>query len=222
MVLGSVIIDQVTKVLAEKNLLVWSDNDSLREYSGTQKPLLILGNEQAIYRSESSAAFYLGLNYVRNQGAAWGVFSDLNDSIRIPLFYFITIFATFVILLYWRQTPVAHRFIHFALALIFSGAIGNFIDRFRLGYVIDFIDTRWSLPLPFTINLNIDFFPNFLNFLNFKINTNVWRYDFPNFNWADSMISIGVMFILFDMIFLEPKRLAKKTSVGEDNATTFT
>jgi signal peptidase II len=222
MVVGSVVLDQVSKSLAEKFFLVWADDDSLRHYGGSQKQLVVFGDEQAIYGSSSKAAFYLGLNYVRNQGAAWGVLSDLKDSIRIPLFYLITILATIVILVYWRQTPSHHRFIHFALALIFSGAIGNFIDRFRLGYVIDFIDTRWSLPLPFTINLNINFFPNFLNFLNFKINTNVWRYDFPNFNWADSMISVGVMFLLVDIVFFEPKRIVKKDLVGEDNATKIT
>ena len=219
MVVGSVIIDQVSKGLAEKDLLLWSDDDSLRRYGGGQRQLVIFGDEQSIYGSSGKAAFYIGLNYVRNQGAAWGFLSDLKDSIRIPLFYFITIIATIVILVYWRQTPFNHRFVHFALALIFSGAVGNFIDRFRLGYVIDFIDTRWSLPLPFNINLNIDLFPEFINFLNIKINTSVWRYDFPNFNWADSMISVGVMFLLVDIVFFEPKRVLKKSLEGAKDAT---
>ena len=123
-------------------------------------------------------------------------------------FYAITIIATLVILLYWRQTPVSHRLVRFALALIFSGAIGNFTDRFSLGYVIDFIDVRWLVPLPFTINLSWNFFPDFLGFLNQNIDTSFWQYNFPNFNWADSMVTIGVSLIIIDMIFFEKKRRA--------------
>jgi len=206
MVLGSVLIDQITKIWAEEHLLAWSNKNNLKEYSGIQLPIKTLGQRNSIDTKSPDHFIYVGLNYVRNQGAAWGIFSNLKDQIRIPFFYIITIFATLVILLYWRQTPFSHRLVHFALALIFSGAIGNFIDRFRLGYVIDFIDVRWSLALPFTIDLGWNFFPESLDFFNISINTNVWRYDFPNFNWADSMITTGVCIILLDMIFFEPKR----------------
>jgi signal peptidase II len=64
--------------------------------------------------------------------------------------------------------------------LILSGAIGNFLDRVRFGYVIDWIDVRWNLL--------------------------GWRYDFPNFNFADSCITVGVSFLLVDMLILEGLR----------------
>ena len=137
----------------------------------------------------------------------------MDDRVRVPFFYAITIIATLVILLYWRQTPVSHRLVRFALALIFSGAIGNFTDRFSLGYVIDFIDVRWLIPLPFAINLSWDFFPSFLGFLNQNINISAWQYNFPNFNWADSMVTIGVSLIIIDKETRPPRRIEIKLSI---------
>jgi signal peptidase II len=69
------------------------------------------------------------------------------------------------------------------LTLILSGAIGNFIDRIRYGFVIDWIDVRWNLL--------------------------GWRYDFPNFNIADSAITVGVSLLLIDMLILESIRQKK-------------
>ncbi|MEN9835542.1 MAG: hypothetical protein RL011_1735, partial [Pseudomonadota bacterium] len=85
-----------------------------------------------------------------------------------------------IILLYLRSTPVHHRLAIFSLSLILSGAIGNFLDRVRFGYVIDWIDVRWNLA--------------------------GWRYDFPNFNFADSCITVGVSLLLIDMLFFERMR----------------
>jgi signal peptidase II len=131
----------------------------------------------------------LGFNYVRNLGAAWGALSNLPDNVRVPFFYVVTIVAVFIIGLYIKTTPVEHRLTIFALGLILSGAVGNFIDRLRVGYVIDWIDVRWNLM--------------------------GWRYDFPNFNVADSAITVGVLFLLFDMLVLESlRRRSDKTNTA--------
>jgi signal peptidase II len=61
----------------------------------------------------------------------------------------------------------------FTLGIILGGAIGNFIDRIRLGYVIDFIDWHWY--------------------------TSNW----PTFNIADSAISVGVVLLVIEMIKVE-------------------
>ena len=151
------------------------------------------------------------------QGAAWGVLSDLDDSVRIPFFYLVTFIAVVVIFLYLRSTPLSHRLARFTLALILSGALGNFADRILRGYVIDFIDVRWVLLLPMRINLQIDFFPDFLDFLNVSINTKAFRYNFPNFNWADSAITIGVFLLLMDMMILEQIRKKSVASDMSDN-----
>jgi signal peptidase II len=55
-----------------------------------------------------------------------------------------------------------------ALALILAGALGNVIDRLRLGYVVDFLQVHWH------------------------------QHYFPAFNVADSAITVGAAYLLFD------------------------
>ena len=178
MTIGSVGLDQVSKVHAQDKLMKWSDATDPALYQGQRYPLMAFGSPLL----QESPNFYLAFatNYVRNLGAAWGALSDLPDSIRAPFFYLVTCLAVIIIGVYMRSTPVHHRLAIFALGLILSGAIGNFIDRIRLGYVIDWIDVRWNLL--------------------------GWRYDFPNFNVADSAISVGVSMLMFDMLVLEALR----------------
>lgn len=190
MVVGSIGLDQVTKVQAQKSLMVWQDDLDLNHYQGRRYPLWSVGE-----RTNEPGEFYFSLstNYVRNLGAAWGVLANLDEKIRIPFFYIVTIIAVLIIALYLHQTPVHHRLAIFALGLILSGAIGNFIDRVRLGYVIDWIDVRWSI---------------------FS-----WRYDFPNFNVADSAISVGVGMLIFDMLVLEAIRRKRELVSIENHVT---
>lgn len=184
MILGSVGLDQATKFHSEETLMAWSHETDPNLYKGSRYPVASVGSLTP--GEETPVYLYLGFNYVRNLGAAWGALSNLPDNIRIPFFYIVTIVAVIIIGLYIKTTPVEHRLAIFALALILSGAVGNFIDRLRLGYVIDWIDVRW----------------NFAG----------WRYDFPNFNVADSAITVGVSFLLFDMLVLESlRRRADKT-----------
>jgi signal peptidase II len=182
MVLGSIGLDQATKVHAQDKLMVWSDETDPGLYRGQRYPLWAAGSP-----FQSDGNFYLSFstNYVRNLGAAWGALSNLPDGVRIPFFYLVTIGAVIIIGLYLKATPLHHRLAIFALALILSGAIGNFIDRLRLGYVIDWIDVRWNLF--------------------------GWKYDFPNFNVADSAISVGVAFLMIDMLILEGVRKRAET-----------
>lgn len=213
---GSLGVDQITKSIAEKHLMAWESKDNVSYYEGKRKHLMTLGERDFL---EPEKTFYVSFafNYVRNQGAAWGLFSTLDEKIRKPLFHFITIFASLFIFLYWRATPSYCRLARFALALIFSGALGNFTDRFRRGFVVDFLDVSWSFPLPFGIDFSVDFFPKFLDFLNVTIKTNYWAYDFPKFNWADSCITVGVALLLIDMIFFETKRNKKLESLKAKN-----
>lgn len=193
---GSVGFDLVSKDLAEKELLTWSSPQNLKDYRGLSIPVFSIGE-----RTLGHDRFYLGFNwtYVRNQGAAWGMLSDLDDKVRVPFFHCVTLFAVLILLFYFRSTPFHHRVARLALVFILSGALGNFADRLRLGYVIDFLDFHWIIPLPFRLHFNIDF-------LNLAVDTSAWAYDFPKFNWADSMITIGVSLLVIDMLILDPLR----------------
>ena len=104
MILGSVSVDQVTKNLAERKLRVWSDPHDLKMYQGQRYHLWTIGDEYKQNDGGSLAFLSFNFNYVRNQGAAWGTFSDWDDRIRVPFFYFVTVFAICVIIYYFRQT----------------------------------------------------------------------------------------------------------------------
>lgn len=79
----------------------------------------------------------LRLTYIKNPGMAFGI------QIGGKLFY--TIFASIasvVILVYLFRLKPENFWPRFALATILGGAIGNLIDRFIYGEVVDFIDIR--------------------------------------------------------------------------------
>jgi len=110
---------------------------------------------------------FFHLTYVRNKGAAFGILA--NSSIRIPFFILVSLAALAGIFWYLRRLNEQQRLMHWALALIFSGALGNLIDRIRLGEVIDFLDFHW------------------------------YQHHWPAFNVADSAITIGVGLLLLDI-----------------------
>lgn len=108
--------------------------------------------------------------YVENPGAAWGFLSQSGWSLRTPFFAAIAIGAMVFLLNYFRRTRPSDRRLRFALAIVFGGALGNFIDRMRLGYVIDFVD--WHVGNGF---------------------------HWPTFNVADAGITVGVMLLMLDV-----------------------
>jgi signal peptidase II len=73
--------------------------------------------------------------YVSNRGAAFGILQD-----RTMVFVIVGIVVVAVILASYRYFPVSSGSLNLALGLQLGGAMGNLIDRVRLGYVIDFID----------------------------------------------------------------------------------
>lgn len=104
---------------------------------------------------------FLQLNFVKNYGAAFGIM--MNQRV-----FFIIITVIIVIgMLYYIRKYNNTKIMNYSLVMILGGAIGNFIDRLRLGYVIDFIDVNfWGV------------------------------YDFPVFNIADSFIVIGTILLV--------------------------
>ncbi|MBN1958699.1 MAG: signal peptidase II [Desulfuromonadales bacterium] len=108
---------------------------------------------------------FFHITYVRNPGAAFGILSD--NAIRLPFFISISIVAIVGITWYLRKLSADKTWQHLALGLILSGALGNLIDRLRLGEVIDFLDVHW------------------------------YNYHWPAFNVADSAICVGVAIMLF-------------------------
>jgi len=83
----------------------------------------------------------LHITLTKNTGAAFGIFKGM-----MPLFIFISVVTIFIILLYAKNLRDRSPYLKNGLLLVLAGAVGNLIDRIRLGYVIDFIDVRfWSV-----------------------------------------------------------------------------
>ena len=122
---------------------------------------------------------FLDVAHIRNPGAAFGIFREMPESLRLPLFVAVLITAVAVIIYFLSKAGTGDRLLVFSLSLILGGAIGNSIDRFRLRYVTDFIDFHW--------------------FGNQALH---W----PPFNLSDSAITIGVILILLDTFILKRGR----------------
>ena len=73
--------------------------------------------------------------YLRNRGAAFSFLSEA--SWRLPFFIVVTLIAAVVILVALKKMRDDQKLAQISLAMIFSGAIGNLIDRVRLGEVIE-------------------------------------------------------------------------------------
>lgn len=78
----------------------------------------------------------LTLLYLENRGAAFGILRG-----QQWIFYIITVFVAALLLYLLSRIPMRKRYFPLFLVclLVFSGAIGNFIDRVRQRYVVDFI-----------------------------------------------------------------------------------
>lgn len=155
---------------------------------------LLVGVDQltkylVVNNMELGSSIPLGLGFAlthsRNTGAAFGLLRDLN----VPLGP-ITIDVTFMLGLLSAAVSVA-LFIYLlrngrrltplpavALGLVLAGAAGNMIDRFRLGYVVDFIHFR------------------------------VGWFDFPVFNVADSCVVIGAALLVLASFLSGPRQAA--------------
>ena len=82
---------------------------------------------------------FLRFTYVRNYGAA---FSSLQDQ----QWLFALIFVVFTVLIIWeyrRKSMGFSRFERWCIAAIYGGGLANMIDRVRLGYVVDMIETEF-------------------------------------------------------------------------------
>ncbi len=81
---------------------------------------------------------FIGWQYVRNTGAAFGSFS--NNTVLLSVFTGIVIVAGLVFLLIGK---IKSKFCQVCAVLIISGGLGNLIDRVMLGYVIDYIEVQF-------------------------------------------------------------------------------
>lgn len=86
---------------------------------------------------------FFNLTYVRNQGAAFGFLGQMPSPYREMIFLTLPPLAIVFILVLLHSTPEREKLQIYALAMVCGGALGNYLDRLRFGYVIDFLDFHW-------------------------------------------------------------------------------
>lgn len=85
---------------------------------------------------------YFRVIHTTNTGAAFGIFKEHTTPIIFIVFIEIVIILVFVYFLHNRLASLDNMLLRIGTGLVLGGAIGNQIDRLRLGYVTDFIDFR--------------------------------------------------------------------------------
>ena len=130
---------------------------------------------------------YFNITYVRNKGAAFGIFQDYSESFRRIFFLSTPPIAMVIILMILKGVEDRDNWQIFALSSVFGGAIGNYIDRIRYGFVVDFLDVHIQ-----------------------------HQYTWPAFNVADSFIVIGVsiLFLIIAQQWREERRMAQAKGSG--------
>ena len=108
------VIDQITKWIACKNLISGSGVEIIEGY--------------------------LRLSYTHNTGVAFGLFNDFDSVWKPYVLGAMAIVAVIIIYFYGRNSSPDRKLLQWALAIIMGGILGNFVDRILNGYVIDFIE----------------------------------------------------------------------------------
>ncbi|MEP6775704.1 MAG: signal peptidase II [Chloroflexota bacterium] len=116
---------------------------------------------------------FVRLRYTHNTGAAFGIFRDATGILTI----FSLVIITGIVVAFVRLgSPTTMSTL--ASGLVVGGALGNLVDRVRLGYVVDFVEV-YGPHLEFNNTI----------------------YTFPVFNVGDSGITVGVILILIGLLF---------------------
>jgi len=114
-----------------------------------------------LYESVEVIPGFFNLVYVVNTGAAFSILADVDSPWRHYFFLTIGLAAVIGLSFFYRKLKDENKYYSIPIGLIVGGAIGNLVDRVRLGAVVDFLDIY------------------------------VGNYHWPAFNVADSAICVG-------------------------------
>ena len=143
-----------------------------------QASKLVIYHSIPLHQSREVITGFFSIVHVQNRGAAFGLLAHIPGSAHI--FVITSLIAIVFILVYFRWIKEGEVWTPICLSLILTGAVGNLIDRFRLGSVIDFLDIHYH----------------------------GWHW--PAFNVADSSITIGVILLALKIIWGEKKTIGEE------------
>ena len=122
---------------------------------------------------------FFNLTRVHNYGAAFGLMNAVEFPFKTTLLSIVAAAALLALTLYAATLPAEQRLARIGLGLIVGGAAGNLIDRLGAGYVVDFVDVYWR------------------------------GWHFWAFNVADAAITIGVAFMILDLLDMRTHRVPR-------------
>ena len=122
---------------------------------------------------------FLDITRVHNTGAAYGFMNAVDFPFKAGFFALIAIAALTALVFYARSLEPGQQLTRLGLSLVIGGAAGNLIDRITAGYVLDFVDV-------------------------YRGNWHFWA-----FNVADAAISVGVAFMILDLLGLGRLRVSR-------------
>jgi signal peptidase II len=127
---------------------------------------------------------FLNITHLHNYGAAWSFLADQAGWQRWALSILAVAVSVYLVIWLWRLRGSKNMVLPIGLALVLGGAVGNVIDRIRLGYVEDFIQVMFG------------------------------SWAFPAFNVADSAISVGAVLLIIDTFFISGRAGPAKSESG--------
>ncbi len=130
---------------------------------------------------------FVNLTHQKNTGAAFSFLADAGGWQRWFFVVLASIVSVVIAVWIWRIRKEGQLLLSIGLSLVLGGAVGNLIDRVRLGYVTDFIQVWFG------------------------------SWAFPSFNVADAGISVGAAFLIIDALFFSGREAASaKPSVDAE------
>lgn len=123
-----------------------------------------------LFESVAVIPGYVDFIHVQNTGVAFGLLTDLDGSYRSTVTTTLAVVALAGIIYYARHLRPDEWVARLGLSFILGGAMGNLIDRVRVGHVIDFVDVYWA------------------------------DWHFWAFNLADTSITIGAILVFVDLL----------------------
>ena len=130
----------------------------------------------ALHQSREVIPGFLDLTRVHNTGAAFGMLNSAEFPFKTVVLSIVAAIALGGVAWYAATVPLTDRLARLGIAGVLGGAIGNLLDRARSGYVLDFVDAYWG------------------------------DWHFWAFNVADAAITIGVIFMILDILGVGKRR----------------